>query len=465
MVEEEKNRTLRELFPPLNLLPLLLSYTIDHIAVSSYWIFFGIFLSEEISSSYLDVAVILAVPAIISVFGTTALSSFSDKTGRRKLLIFGSKIALMLQYVLLLVMSIIGPKVWNILLILVCFGIFAQIYYSQVSALITIICPPDRKGQVSSYQIFFASLGWMIGSSLSDIIYDWKGIIGSLGFAAGFALLAGFIAMFSTSKPYIEQKKDISIDVDYEEEIETWVLNGKPRVVEPIKSSEKYASYFDIFKRRKILVLLVTLAILDFGFGPFNVITSVYFKNIYVTHFSNEALANTLIAKSNTIATVLGMVILLISGAILDRTGRKPILIFSILCYPILYTLMFFLSSHPWALFAIYLYPLYALKVPTANTIMADLTSENERGRGMSLIQIEQILFGNLGAILGCYIADIFPGDIIPRFVPEGIYIIPIFPMILGFIALILSIFLVKESNPKILAKIAGIENMSLGSK
>ena len=101
---------------------------------------------------------------------------------------------------------------------------------------------------------------------------------------------------------------------------------------------------------------------------------------------------------------------LLVSGTILDRTGRKPIFIFSIAAYPILYTLMFTLSEHPWALFGIYLYPLYALKVPTANTVMADLTAENERGRGMSLINIEQIIFANLGAIFGCYIADIFPG-------------------------------------------------------
>jgi MFS family permease len=305
----------------------------------------------------------------------------------------------------------------------------------------------------------------MIGSSLSDVIYDWKGIIGSLGFAAGFALIAGFIAMFSTSTPYIEQVKVEQEDIDHEEEIETWVMNNQPRTIEPIKSSEKYASYFDIFKRRKILVLLLTLAILDFGFGPFNVISSVYFKNAYLTHFGDETLANTLIAKGNTIATAFGMVILLVSGAILDRTGRKPILIFSILLHPILYSFMFFFSSHPWALFAIYLYPLYALKAPTANTIMADLTSENERGRGISLVQIEQIVFGNLGALLGCYIADIFPGDLIPKFVPEGIYIIPLFPMVLGVVALLLSIFLVRESNPRVLAKIAGIEKMNMGSK
>jgi len=37
--------------------------------------------------------------------------------------------------------------------------------------------------------------------------------------------------------------------------------------------------------------------------------------------------------------------------------------------------------------------------------------------------------------------------------------------MVLGAIALFLSIFLVKESNPKVLAKIAGIEKMRVGPK
>ncbi len=462
-MEDESNRTFRELLPPLNLLPLLTSYTMDHVAVSTYWIFFGIFLSEEVTDSYLDIAVVLAVPAIISIIGTTILSSFSDKTGRRKELILFAKIALMTQYILLLFFR---GSIWSILAILGIFGIFTQIYYSQHSALITTICPPDRKGQVSSYQVFFASAGWMIGSALSDIIYDWQGITGSLGFAAGFALLAGIVAMVSTSKPYSQREELIDDSILNESKISDVVIkNQTMRTAESIKSTESTASYFEIFKRKKVISLLIALAILDFGFGPFNVITSVYFKRVYMLNFNDSELANTLIAKSNTIATAIGMVILLVSGSILDRTGRKPIFILSIVAYPILYTLMFTLSEHPWALFCIYLYPLYAVKVPTANTVMADLTAENERGRGMSLINIEQIVFGNLGAIFGCYIADVFPGDIIPRFVPEGIYIIPIFPMIFGIIALILGILLVKETNPRVLAKLDAKEKMASGLK
>jgi len=246
---DDKPRTFKELLPPLNLLPLLTSYTIDHIAISSYWIFFGLFLEDYVSNSYFDIAMILAIPAIISVIGTTIFSFLSDITGKRKLLIFIAKIALMLQYVILLVVFYIGPKVWNILLILAVFGIFTQIYYTQISALTTIICPPDRKGQVSSYQIFFASLGWMIGSSLSEVIKSWKGVYGNLAFAAGFALIAGIIAMFSTTKPYSEDISD-KVDTKHVDEIETWVLRPEPRVIEPIKTTEKHATYFDILKRR-----------------------------------------------------------------------------------------------------------------------------------------------------------------------------------------------------------------------
>ncbi|MHA1124113.1 MAG: MFS transporter [Candidatus Heimdallarchaeota archaeon] len=455
-MEVEENRTFKELLPPVNLLPILFSYMMDHIAISSYWIFFGIFLSENVADTNFQVALVLAIPAIISIFGTTFLSSFSDKTGKRKLLIFLSKIALMAQYILLLFFN---NAIWKILLILGVFGIFTQIYYTQVSALITIVCPPDRKGQVSSYQVFFASAGWMIGSFTSDYIYNWQGIHGNLVFAAGFAILAGIIALFATSKPYAEQVSEKSSSTT-----PMLVLDpiSKLHVIEEITESEKYASYLDIFKRKKIIYLLLTLAILDFGFGPFNVITSVYFKNLYINNGFEEAFANGLIAKSNTIATAIGMVILLFSGMILDRTSRKKVFIFSIMVYPILYSLMFFLSSYPWVLFSIYLYPLYALKMPTANTIMADLTTDNERGRGMSLLQIEQVLFGNLGALLGCYIADVFPTGWFPTFVPESIYIIPLFPLILGIIALIISFFAIKETNPKILAKLAKVEKMSI---
>ncbi|MHA1210940.1 MAG: MFS transporter [Candidatus Heimdallarchaeota archaeon] len=450
-----------KVLPPPVVLPALFSYTIEHIAISIYWIFFGLDIITNLTDSYLNVALVFAIPAMISTVGTMFLSNLSDKTGRRKEIMFLSRIALMAQFTLLIFFR---GSIWVILLILSSCGIFTQIYYTMNSALITTICPPDKKGMVASYQVFFASAGWMIGGGVSGIIYTNFGIDGSLRFAAFFAYTAGAIALLSSSKPWSKKSKE-PVDVfdeaealsgtqsENEEElayskdktmsktIDLETSNGL-RVIE--KTVKKRSSYRDILFRKEILFLLLTLFILDFGFGPFNVIGSVYLRE--------AGLNNNMISLSNTLATAIGMIILLIAGNMLDRTGRKPIFIFAIAMYPVIYLLMFLTSNFPVAIFIVYLYPLYALKVPTTNAMMADLTASDERARGMSLINIGQIFAANLGAILGCYIADIFPTDWLPKFIPDGVFISPLFPVFFGVIAFIIALKVTKETNKKTIA-------------
>ncbi|MEA2070255.1 MAG: MFS transporter, partial [Asgard group archaeon] len=295
---------LREVFPPKNLLPLLFSYTVDHIALSTYWIFFAIWLSEKLTDSYMIISIVIAIPAVISVFGTAVFSSFSDKTGRRKELILFSRIALMTQYLFLIFFQ---NSVWIVLVILACFGLFTQIFYVMNSTLLTIICHPDRRGQVSSFQSVFASAGWMIGSFISGFIYENLGIIGCLSFAAGFAILSGIIAMFSPIKPSYDKEEDKISSI------------SNPAVEFPqtdkiiVAERTSKTSYWDIFKRPQVLTLILTLAILEFGYGPFNVITSVYLKDIGLT--------DSMISINNTVATFIGMVTLLLIGKLLDQKG------------------------------------------------------------------------------------------------------------------------------------------------
>lgn len=440
-------------FPPANLLPLLIGYSIDHVALSTYWIFFGIWLeenlignNENIAYPYLLLAVILATPAIVSIIGTSIFSSLSDKIGRRKEIMLLSRVLLMAQYILLL---FFGNSTLNVLLILGTFGLFTQMFYTMHSALLTTICHPDKRGQVSSFQVFFASLGWMIGSGVSSLIYNSFDIMGSLGFAAGFALLAGIFVMFSPAKPWnhkelLQKSDDFSIEseVSLESELQDESSSSakedttKLRIIEENVPTKKksIASYWQIFKRKEVLTLLVTLAIVDFGFGPFNVVNNVYLKKVGLTDDH--------IAIGNVIATFLGMIILLFIGKVLDKRGRKPVFLVAIITYPILYGLMYALFSFPTAMFILYLYPLYALKVPTSNAIMSDLTVENERARGMSLIQFEQIIFANTGAFLACFVADI---------VPQELLIIPLFPLAFGIVAMIVAFLIMKETDKKIL--------------
>jgi MFS family permease len=451
-----KNK-LQDFLPPPVILPLLFSYMLEHIGISIYWIFFGLDIFETLESSYTQIALIFAIPAMVSIFGTTFLSNLADKTRKYKLIILLSRIALMLQYVLLIFFR---NKIWVILTILTTFGLIVQSFYSVNTSLLTIICPPERKGQVTSFQVMFASAGWMIGGGVSDLIKARFGIEGNLGFAAFFVLSAGLIALISTSKPW-KTKVNSEIDLlDKKDEIDVQDEIIEPNSLKKMESKTR-TTFWDIVRRRKVLFLLLTLIILDFGFGPFNSLTSLYFKDVYTENFQYlysdpvqlEAFADKLIKLSNVIATAVGMIILLSFGRLIDKRGRKPFLLIAISFYPLIYSLMFFFSNRPWPMFIFYLYPLYALKVPTANTIMSDLTTEDERTRGMSLISIEQIFAGNLGAIIGAVVVDHFPGDLIPRFIPKGIYVIPLFPMIFGIIALVLAIVLIKETNPRVIEK------------
>ncbi|MHA1366521.1 MAG: hypothetical protein ACTSP5_08955 [Candidatus Heimdallarchaeota archaeon] len=65
--------------PPKNLLPLLIGYLIEHIAISNYWTFFGISLKEDLDLSWVGLAAILITPGLVSILGTSILSAVSDR--------------------------------------------------------------------------------------------------------------------------------------------------------------------------------------------------------------------------------------------------------------------------------------------------------------------------------------------------------------------------------------------------
>lgn len=437
----------KDYLPEANLMPLLISYLLDALAISLYWIFFSIWLNEEVITPeagynypYLMLAVVLSLPAFISIIGSSLLSSFSDKIGRRKEIMFFVRLLLVTQFILLIFFN---NSALQIILILAAFS-FHNVYYILHNALSTSICHPDKRGQVSSFQLFFASLGWMIGSSVSGVIFNNLGILGSLSFGAGFALLTGVTVLFSPSKPKENETKE-AIKDETEESYSLPIapsLQAKPNAAKypfPIsvklkRTKNKSRSYWQILTSRSIIFFLLTLAVLDFGTGPFNAMSSVYLKGV--------GLPNNFIALANTLATFIGMIFQIFLGVILDRRGRRPVLLVAVLVYPILFSLIYVLSNYWIAVFILYCYPLYALRNPTANSIMSDLTNTKERARGMSLLSFQNTIFLYLGSYIGAFIADISA---------QGLYIFPIFPIAFGTIALFLVFFFIKETNVKLL--------------
>ena len=429
---------MKKVLPPANLLPLLVAYMLDALAISSYWIFFSIWLNKEIITPeagykypYLMLAVVISIPAFVSIIGSSLFSSFSDKTGRRKEVMFLARMFLMAQCILLIFFNNTSLQ---ILLILAAFSVH-NVFYIMHNALITIICHPDKRGEVSSFQMFFASLGWMIGSSVSGLIYTNWGMIGGLSFGAGFALLTGISVLFSPTKPDVSDEEIVEADqpIVTPSRNVSQIKHPYPRIPAQEVSVES-KSYWQILSQKNILIFLIMLAILDFGIGPFNAMSSVYLGEV--------GLSENFIGISNTIATFLGMMFQLFVGRLLDKKGRRPVFLVAMIGYPIIYLSIYLLSGSWIAIFIIYSYPLYAFRNPAANAIMSDLTTEKERSRGMSLLSFEQSIFLNSGSFLGAFIADISS---------QGIFILPIFPTAFGIITVILAFFFMKETNQKLL--------------
>lgn len=422
--------------PPANLLPLLIAYMLDSLAISSYWIFLSIWLDTEIippdaKYHYLMLTAVISIPAFVSILGSSFFSSFSDKTGKRKEIMFLARILLMAQCILLIFFNDTSIQ---ILLILAVFSVH-NVFYIMHNALITIICHPDKRGEVSSFQMFFASLGWMIGSSVSGLIYANLGMIGGLSIGAGFALLTGITVLFSPTKPDVTEETLVEADqpIVTPSNAVSQIKPPYPKIPAPEKAT-KSKNYWQILTQRNILIFLVMLAIIDFGTGPFNAMASVYLSKVGLT--------DDFIGISNMIATFLGMIFQLFIGKLLDRKGRRPVFLAAMIGYPIIYLLIYLLSGSWIAVFIIYSYPLYALRNPSANAIMSDLTDEKERSRGMSLLSFEQSIFLNTGSFLGAFIADIST---------KGILILPVFPLAFGIIVVILAFFYMKETNRKLL--------------
>ncbi|MFW9923870.1 MAG: MFS transporter [Candidatus Thorarchaeota archaeon] len=418
------NSFIYRLLPPKNLLPLLFSRSFDSIATSITGLFFAVWLNDELISSYFILAVVLTTPSMLSVVSTSIFSSYSDKTGRRKDLMFFSRMVLMLQYFLLIFLQ---NSIWIIFAILIVMGLFTQIYYVMSDALATSICPPERRGEISSFQLFFSAAGGMIGSGIASVIYETMGIKGNFGFGIGFAFIAGFLALFLIKNPFKKNNTDSSENnniIEIEKEIQNIQANGE---------QSRTSRYIDLVKNPQIKWILIVTGILSFGVGPFGLIPIVYLESFV-------GLSKILISISGTIATLIGMVTLLIVGKAMDRIGRKPFFLFSHIFYPFYFTLFLFLGKVPPAIIILWILPIYPFRGPSTTTMIADLSSEKDRGKAMNLLLYIQSFSANIGGILGCLLAD---NSAI------GLVIVPLFPALITMISATIAYFTIKETKGK----------------
>jgi MFS family permease len=139
-------------------------------------------------------------------------------------------------------------------------------------------------------------------------------------------------------------------------------------------------------------------------------------------------------------------------GRLSDRWGRKPVLIFSSLGSLIGYTIWLFSSSFSGFVLSRIITGAMGGNISVASASMADLTSSNERSKGMGMIGAGiglGFIFGPFlgGSASGLELQDFYP--YLQNFQFTVFSLSALVSVLVALLTLILVIFILKESNPK----------------
>lgn len=377
----------------------MLSVMLWHLGYSLYGPFVSLWILRDLGHpSFLVLAVMISLPAIISILGITGLSKLADQTGKLRELLCITAFAGTIQFLLL---QALARSTISFLIIVIPLSMFTLAYYTLAIALATSICDPEAKGRVSASLMIFGSLGWSVGSLVAGIAFRDLGMRSVLGFAAFFLVLAALLALLSPQKRNNKASND---------SMEHKSFDGG-----------KESSYGSLLRNRQIQQLLLIASLLYIGTGGLLGLSTIYYiEGIGVgeDHFGYAWAA----------ATVLAIPVLLLIGGGLDTLGRRPFLLLGVFIY-FSWFILVALTRDPVLLLLLWLVPLYAIFSPSLTAMMADLTELSERSRGMGLMMTVAMLMPGVGAILGGLAADTFGLFVLPWI---GLLFLP-FALLLAF--------------------------------
>lgn len=380
----------------LNLLLVYLSVIFWHIGGSFVLPFVSIWLSEEIGTpSLLILGLVLIVPNVIAIVGISLLSRFTDTKGYFRHVILIVNIVGMIEYLLL-------AQIHDVTQYFTIVGIGALIfpaYYSLIQAYATLICGEREKGKVTTNLMLYASIGWFIGSSLGGLGYKHYGMPIMFRLAAIFFLISGLAVIFSEK------------------------AHGE------IMSNASDVTILGILRRKSTLLILLPLAIVDITGGSFYIVGSLFLYDVV-------GIDTDYLGFINALATIIGTLCLIKISKVIDFKGRKPVLMIGLILTPVFF-LAISLNHNPVFVMMMYLVPLYVFIRPVIPAMMSDITSVDERSRGMSLVTITTTISNLIGVILGGYIADRYE---------IGMNFWTWFPAILGWLATLSAYFLLDET-------------------
>ncbi|MFX0210749.1 MAG: MFS transporter [Candidatus Hodarchaeota archaeon] len=402
------------------LMPIYVSTFILFIGQSFVGPFMSLWLRQVIGeSSFLRLGLVLSFPMVISLIGILGISNLTDHFGYYRQAIILISLVGMAQYLVLTQIN----TAFEYLLVASLGALVFPAYYTIALALATNICHPSDKGKTTNYMLLFASAGFFLGSLYAGTGYEELGMEWMLLFAAILTGVSGLI-IFAVPKTLKQDTSRVTVTVNpinpplaHTEMTETGIIFNKKE------------SIFTIVKRPRIILILLCIGILDFCSGGFFIFGTIYINE-------RGKLPYKWIGYGNGVATLLACFLLWRLGKYVDQHGRRFVFILGLLNYPLIFIVLSFFRQ-PLIVFLIWCLPLYAILRPTASAMIADLTLEHERSRGLSLLVISSNLSMTIGALYIGWAVDHYK---------IAIDLIIILPALLAWFAVFVAIIFVKET-------------------
>lgn len=351
---------------------IYITYALQAAAQAISWQFATFFVKHDLGTPrFLELTVIWAAPAIVTLVMANVWGWLSDRTGKRRLFMtvgFVGYAATFLLYSIVTTSS-------EYLAVALVGGVFSSAAIPAGQALLT--TRSDRKGERLGTFIAAQSGGWFLGALVSGVLYDFVGMY-ALYRVAGVLSIAATITCGALIRdvPFVR------------------------------RADAQRTGVIEILKRPGMSRLTLAVALSQIGINSISFLLAI----MLVDELGGST---AWVGLANSGATLTAFFLTRYIGRIVDNRGPVKVLVVAYLSYSA-FAMLFAVVSDPVMASILWALPIYPLSSTATTALAALISGEDERARAMSLV------YGatNIGVALGPIIGGLFAEYVFMRVQP-----------------------------------------------
>ena len=349
-----------------------LAYSIQAMAQAIIWQWMTFFVKHDLFvEDFLVLTLAWSAPALVVMFATNFWGSISDRLGRRKpFMIVG-----FLGYASTFFFYSLVTDVLQFVTVGVIGAVFSSAALPMGQAHLT--TDTEKKGERLGFFLAAQSGGWFFGALSSGLLID---IIGM----RPLFVLGAILGIMATASCVIYIR-----DIPFE-----------------TKKRENDKGIRELLRIPGMSRLVAAVGLSQIGMNSVSYVMAI----IIVDELGG---LTAYVGFANSGATLIAVLITGYIGKIVDRKGPVKVLITAFVAYS-LFSTGFALATDPIIASILWAFPIYPLSSTATSALAAYITSEDERGRAMSLIYGAQNTGTFAGPIIGGLFAQFLFGAVQP---------------------------------------------------